>query len=211
MTAGATADDFFLPAPRRVPQPTGDVQVLRRRSPTHARRARVRAPASDETRVVIEMIEAPRELVRRSSPSTAADVVSSQNPRREDFLRDLGAALRLPFDEEENHAIEPVIERALSEDADATVEWLLDSKRESAEERAILLQCLGRLTYEEPITRLAELAVKGLHDRDLAVRHAAVSAIDNWGARELRPQLQALREQVGWLDEYIQQLLRVWG
>jgi hypothetical protein len=129
-------------------------------------------------------------------------------PPAEQLAEDVIALLETqPLESGAPHPVENVLLHALGE-APKTVGEAFDRLKGS---RPWLgpqfVRCLGRLPRDIAQVGAWSVVVASLRSADIAMRDAAVRALEGWGSSEALAVLEAHRESVGWLADYIRRVI----
>ena len=132
-------------------------------------------------------------------------------PARTELRRDLLASLEdEPIEDGYSHPGEGIVRDAIDKVGSAAFSWLESVYSENVNRPSIcagILRCVGRQSYRVVDESGAKLARRGLAHADSEVREAAVRAFESWGGPDALSALEAHSDPVGWLADYIKQVI----
>lgn len=138
---------------------------------------------------------------KRRKASTSAEAI-------QDFRRVLASLSSEAVEDGKNHPAEPLLQ-AYWQSHRGPLPWqeALSGAGHSASLFADFLRLAGRVRPEE--AQLCErLLTEGIASDNLEVRDAAVQAVELWADPSLAETLRRHREEVPWLADYIERVLR---
>lgn len=116
-----------------------------------------------------------------------------------------------PFEDGLSHPSEEILSAALEADTGNILleplrDYCLDAPTPSFAVET--LRCLGRLESPGTSEWRVGLVRGALRRQDLAIRDAALQAVERWEDREIVPVLRSHRESEDWLREYLEEVVR---
>lgn len=166
--------------------------------------ARAWSGSLDENEVWIPIQVVSNEAVVRGVTDAGRLGDASLTPWGAALRRDLAARLRdIPLSDGYDHPAEPLLRDAVTargQEAASWFSWLVLTSGELW--RADALRLLGRVSAEVIEPWGYDLAGAALLDRDVAVRDAAVCALEAWGGAKAAELLASHEDPEPWLTDY---------
>lgn len=136
-----------------------------------------------------------------------ANVTAPASDPRERLLHALRAAFDAePLEDGMDHPAEEIIGQALKSREDVRVlDWLMEFSLDVAHPNfaASVLRCLGRQVYPGTESWRTNLVSSALDIDYAEIRDAAVQAAELWGGKGIRNVLEAHKEPLPWLRDYV--------